>query len=101
MESQKNDPHSLRSWYKTLIALRKESDTLLWGEFELLRATDTLCAYHRTHNGETLTVVLNCCDTMQTVDYTGDLLLSSYGGKSFSGTLLPWEAVILRGEENE
>ena len=101
VESQKNDPHSLRSWYKTLIALRKENETLLWGEFELLAATDTLCAYRRSYDGKTLTVVLNCCDAMQTVDYTGALLLSSYGGKSFSGTLLPWEAVILRGEENE
>ena len=46
-------------------------------------------------------MVLNCCDAMQSVDYTGELLLSSYGGKSFSGTLLPWEAVILRGDCHE
>ena len=98
MAAQKKDPHSLRSWYKTLIALRKSSPTLLWGEFELLEATDTLCAYHRVGQGETLTVVLNCSDGVQTVDYSGELVLSSYGGAAFDGTLLPWEAVILREE---
>ena len=65
---------------------------------ELLTATDTLCAYRRIGEGETLTVVLNCCDSMQTVDFTGQPVLSSYGSKTFDGTLLPWEAVILKGE---
>ena len=96
--AQKNDPSSLRSWYKTLIALRKENPTLLWGEFELLQATDTLCAYRRIGENGTLTIVLNCSDELQTVDYTGKLVLSSYGSKLFDGTLLPWEAVIIRGE---
>ena len=95
--AQKNDPQSLRSWYKTLIALRKNSPTLLWGAFELLKATDTLCAYRRIGEGEVLTVVLNCCDTPQTVDYTGQLVISS-GSDSYNGTLQPWEAVILREE---
>jgi glycosidase len=96
--AQKQDPHSLRSWYKTLIDLRKNSPTLLWGEFELLSAADTLCAYRRVGEGETLTVVLNCCDNAQTVDYCGELVISSYANSSFDGTLQPWEAVILRGE---
>ena len=94
--AQKKDPQSLRSWYKTLIALRKSSPTLLWGEFELLEATDTLCAYRRVGEGEVLTVVLGCSDSAQTVHYSGELVLSSYGHTAFSGTLQPWEAVILR-----
>ena len=63
---------------------------------ELLKASDTLCAYRRIGDGETLTVILNCCDTPQTVDYTGQLVISSYGKTAFDGTLQPWEAVILR-----
>jgi oligo-1,6-glucosidase len=98
LAAQKDDPHSLRSWYKTLIAWRKENPTLLWGEFKLLTATDTLCAYQRVGEGETLTVVLNCCDYLQTVDYGGEVALSSYGRTTFDGTLQPWEAVILKGE---
>ena len=98
LAAQKDDPHSLRSWYKTLIAWRKDSPTLLWGEFKLLTATDTLCAYQRVGEGETLTVVLNCCDYLQTVDYGGEVALSSYGRTTFDGTLQPWEAVILKGE---
>ena len=101
MEAQKNDPNSLRSWYKTLIALRKDSPTLLWGEFRLLEAGDTLCAYQRVGEGETLTIVLNCCDQLQQTQYAGDVVLSSYGSKTFNGALLPWEAVILRGESHE
>ena len=96
--AQKKDPQSLRSWYKTLIALRKNSPTLLWGEFALLEAGDTLCAYRRVGEGEALTVVLNCSDSVQTVGYSGELVLSSYGTADFTGTLLPWEAVILREE---
>jgi oligo-1,6-glucosidase len=96
--AQKNDPQSLRSWYKTLIALRKNSPTLLWGEFELLKASDTLCAYRRIGEGEVLTVILNCCDTPQAAEYTGELVISSYGKTAFDGTLQPWEAVILKGE---
>ena len=98
VEAQKNDPNSLRSWYKTLIALRKENPTLLWGDFRLLEAGDTLCAYQRVGEDETLTIVLNCCDQMQQTQYTGDVVLSSYGSHTFNGALLPWEAVVLRGE---
>ena len=58
----------------------------------------TLCAYRRVGEGEALTVVLNCSDSVQTVDYSGELVLSSYGTADFTGTLLPWEAVILREE---
>ena len=35
---------------------------------------------------------------LQTVGYSGALVLSSYGTADFTGTLLPWEAVILREE---
>ena len=44
------------------------------------------------------TVVLNCCDYLQTADYGGEVALSSYGRTTFDGTLQPWEAVILKGE---
>lgn len=95
---QKDDPQSLRSFYKKLIALRKENSTLLWGNFQLLQAENDLCAYRRIGEGEALTIVLNCSDEPRHTDCTGELVLSSYGYQNFDGMLQPWEAVILRGE---
>lgn len=95
---QKDDPQSLRSFYKRLIALRKENSTLLWGNFQLLQAENDLCAYRRIGEGEALTIVLNCSDEPRHTDCTGELVLSSYGYQNFDGMLQPWEAVILRGE---
>lgn len=97
--AQKDDPHSLRSWYKELIALRSKTPALLHGEFRLLQATDQLAAYQRIGEDETLTILLNCSDEMQKTPYHGQTVCSSYGGTAFDGTLLPWEAVILRGVE--
>ncbi|MBQ4039514.1 MAG: alpha-glucosidase [Oscillospiraceae bacterium] len=97
LKEQKTKPDSVLNWYKKLIALRKDSEILKWGEFKLLKATDTMAAYQRIYNGEVWTVVLNCCEKAQKCEYKGELVLSNYG-KEFSGELSPWEAVILKGE---
>ena len=75
------------------------ADTTVSADTEITRANypDTVPT-DLDFGGETLTIILNCCDTMQTVDFAGQLVLSSYGSTAFDGTLLPWEAVILRGE---
>lgn len=54
-ESQKNDPHSIFSCYKALIALRKSSPALSRGDLEIPETgSDTLFALKRSYNGETL-----------------------------------------------
>lgn len=54
-ENQKNDPHSIFSCYKALIALRKSSSALSRGDLEIPETgSDTLFALKRSYNGETL-----------------------------------------------
>jgi oligo-1,6-glucosidase len=90
--AQRDDPQSLRSWYRQLIALRRATPDLRQGDYELLSSGETLSAYRRG----ALTVVLNHSDHPQRTAYTGETVLSSYGYWQFNGTLQPWEAVILR-----
>ena len=58
--SQVNDPDSVFSFYRRLVALRKEYDVFVDGAFELLYADDPdIFAYTRTTPEETLTVLCN------------------------------------------
>lgn len=78
-ESQKNDPHSIFSCYKALIALRKSSPALSRGDLEIPETgSDTLFALKRSYNGE--------------------VLLSSYDREGgYTGpNLRPYESVIFR-----
>lgn len=62
MQSQLNAPGSVRSFYKTVIALRSGSDVLKYGTFVPLLANRHVFAYRREYNGEGLTVLLNFSD---------------------------------------
>lgn len=94
--SQMDDTDSILNYYKKMIALRAGSDILLEGNFTLLAATKTLFAYRRALDGRPLTVLLNFSSKKVTSNFTGNILLSSYGRAQYDGTLQPYEAVILQ-----
>ena len=94
--AQENDPDSILSYYKELIALRRESKALRGGEFTALETGKQVFAYRRTRGSEQLTVVLNFSDKPATCIYKGSLVKSNYARRSFDGKLSPWEAVILK-----
>ena len=96
MTSQMNDPDSIRSFYKTMIALRAGSDILKFGSFAPIETKKHLFAFKRELGGRSLTVLLNFSDRIKKVPYNGDVFLSSYGRTAFDGILQPYEAVILK-----
>jgi oligo-1,6-glucosidase len=57
--SQKNEPASILSFYKELIAIRKSSSCLVYGDFIPVYANDRLILYQRKLQEETYTIALN------------------------------------------
>jgi oligo-1,6-glucosidase len=99
---QQADPDSILHFYRKMIALRAASEVLIDGSFRLLYAGRRLSAYERILNQERWTILLNFSSSERSavrfVPAGAQLILSSAGSKSFSGMLLPYEAVILRRE---
>ncbi|MDD3921108.1 MAG: hypothetical protein PHO41_08075, partial [Eubacteriales bacterium] len=99
-EAQKDDPNSVLSYYKKLIKLRSESGTLLNGDFKLMEATRTFCAYCRTWKDECILVLLNFSPNTRFVGYGGATILSTYPQrKEYDGCLWPYEGVIVKGKK--
>jgi oligo-1,6-glucosidase len=101
-ESQKNDPASILNFYKSLIALRKKTECLKFGEFVPLYADDRLMLYRRTLGDEVYTVALNFSSFIAKLPQKtatcliGAVLVSTADRTELNGTLLPWEGVLLR-----
>ena len=98
-EDQVNDPDSVYSYYKKLIALRHQHDILVYGWFEpLMEDSDQVYAYRRVLDGKTLTVALNWtdrkvpCTLMDGLE--GEELISNYPTHQ-KGVLQPYEARVI------
>ena len=104
VENQKNDPHSIYSCYKKLIALRKESPAMSKGDLEILPVdSDTLFALKRTFQNEVLLSFHNFSSEPAEIPesllpQTPNVLLSSYDRQGgYQGRFLrPYESVIFR-----
>lgn len=104
VENQKNDPHSIYSCYKKLIALRKESSAMSKGDLEILPVdSDTLFALKRTFQDEVLLSFHNFSSEPAEIPesllpQTPNVLLSSYDRQGgYQGRFLrPYESVIFR-----
>lgn len=58
--AQRDDPASLLSWYRRLVALRRESPALRTGSLTVLRGLPSaILGYERNAGGERLTVLIN------------------------------------------
>ena len=93
------DPHSIRSFYKSMIALRADSDILKFGTFRHILIKKHLFIYERELNGQSLLVMLNFSDRPRKIRQgviAGDIIMSSYNRKGFDGLLQPYEAIILK-----
>ena len=93
--AQKDDPESIRSWYKTLIAYRRDTPDLLEGEFKVIKITDQLFVYRR---GKSRLVAVNLSNKPAHMGAKGVLELSNYSKGKYTGILFPYEAVILKSE---
>ena len=97
LRSQLDDPNSIREMYKTMIALRAESEVLKAGTFEEVEISRDFFAYRRQLGEESLLVLLNLSKRDRKASFAGaSLVLSNYDREIYDGNLQPYEAVILK-----
>jgi glycosidase len=98
------DPQSILTLYRRLLALRRDCPALLIGDFVLVNVEDELLVYERRHESERLMVALNLGERLhrlQLPDWArgGRLLLSTHEDAALAehGALLlrSHEAVVL------
>ena len=94
--AQRNDPDSVLSFWKRMIALRAGNRTLLEGAFHPLVNRRGFLAWRREFEGDSLTVLLNMSGRRRRVSGLGEVLISTTGRRDFDGVLQPWEAMVIR-----
>ena len=102
---QTNDPESILSFYKKMIALRRENKGLVYGSFnEYLPENEQLFVYERVLEEERYLIIVNLTDEAATytlpteIETTWEVLLENQSGQEFqsSGTFAPYEARLYR-----
>ena len=100
-QAQVGDPDSVFSFYKRLIALRRELAVVRDGDFTLLMQDDPrVFAYLRSDGETTLLVTCNFSGEAAKLDASacsrGERLLGNYEGAGEADTLRPWETRVER-----
>ena len=93
---QENDPHSVLTYYRQLIAFRNGSETLQAGDFTELYRRDGVYAYRRNRKDESLTVVISLSAEERPNPASGAVVFSNYDRQENPPRLSPYEALILR-----
>ncbi len=96
VKRQEDDPGSVLSYYRQLIAFRNGSRVLQEGDFTELYRKNGVYAYRRACNGETLTVVISLAEGERKNPASGEVVCSNYGRETAPARLAPYEALILR-----
>ncbi|MBA2464801.1 MAG: alpha-glucosidase [Nocardioidaceae bacterium] len=102
--AQVDEPESVYTHYRRLIALRHNDPVVVHGDFTMLaREHPTLYAFTRTLGDRSLLVVANFSGDELTLDHReldgwadASLVLGNHPGKGTASVLRPWEARILR-----
>ena len=105
-EKEVNREDSVYSYYRELIRLRKESDLIVHGDFEMLCPdSEEVFAYVRTLEGKKLIVACNFTDHPAAFSLPqefegGRLLIGNYGDEAPGGILRPYEAYAVEINNN-
>lgn len=105
VDAQLNDPQSIYTFYKEMIALRKQHEVFVYGNYELLLENDpAVYAYQRTLGDSRAMVICNFGDQPQqvsleqTLEREGKLILQNYDSADevFTNemTLKPYETRV-------
>ena len=94
--AQMNDPDSIRSWYKMLVALRRQEPLISDGQIEFLyRQDDRVLAYRRFDGRQELTVLCNLtADMVELPRPVGEVLLCNYPASD--SALRPYECIAVK-----
>lgn len=103
VEAQRQDPASMLSLYRSLLALRRARPALSLGGFLPLEPAPNVLGYLRTHGGSRDAVLLNLSSSPQRLALPGaieraQVALSTHparAGRRWGSELLPDEAVVL------
>lgn len=91
VEKQLQDPNSVLRYYQELIKLRKQSDTLLRGTFELLLPEHpTVFCYTRTTESESWLVLVQLSKESTTISFPNHLDYSDWQEFPFSNNTKPF-----------
>ncbi|VXC78524.1 alpha-amylase family glycosyl hydrolase [Sphingomonas sp. AX6] len=93
--AQNDDPDSILTLYRALLALRRSEPALSVGAMTLLDAPDGVLAYERVSDGRRLSILLNLTSNAATIDWQGTPLLSTLDGDPEPGMLRANEGIIL------
>ncbi len=103
-EAEIADPNSVFHYYRRLLALRKQYEIIVYGEYELLLPEDeSIFAYTRTLGSEKLLVVCNFTEDSQAFtvpeEFAGAKYLIGNYDEAYRNdtiTLRPYEAFVLK-----
>ena len=96
VKRQEDDPGSVLSYYRKLIAFRNGSRVLQEGDFTELYRKNGVYAYRRACDGEALTVVISLAEGEWKNPASGEVVCSNYGRETAPARLAPYEALVLR-----
>lgn len=107
VKSEKNDENSVLNFYKKLIKLRKENETLIYGVYDLILEDDErIYAYTRTLNDEKFLIIGNLTDENVNYSYeeeklnSKDIVLNNYDFEEHENlkgfTLKPYECRVYK-----
>lgn len=96
VKRQEDDPGSVLSYYRQLIAFRNGSRVLQEGDFTELYRKNGVYAYRRACDGETLTIVISLAEGERKNPASGEVVCSNYGRETAPARLAPYEALVFR-----
>ena len=96
VKRQEDDPGSVLSYYRKLIAFRNGSRVLQEGDFTELYRKNGVYAYRRACDGEALTIVISLAEGERKNPASGEVVCSNYGRETAPARLAPYEALVLR-----
>ena len=93
--AQQDDPASMLTLVRALLALRRAEPALAIGAMALLDAPAGVIAYERRHDGRRLSILLNLTSSAVAYDWAGTPLLSTLDGDPAPGMLRADEGLIV------
>ncbi|KYG29310.1 alpha-glucosidase [Alkalihalobacillus trypoxylicola] len=101
VDQQLSDPHSILSYYKKMIAIRKENEGLIYGEYNLiLNDHQQVFGYTRKWKGECYLILVNMFGRAANFSFPigadAKLLLSNVDTVNHLTTLSPFEARVYK-----
>ena len=98
VKKEENEDNSILNFYKKMIRLRNESETLKFGDFEEIKSNNYVAKFLRKTKNEIFLIVVNLSKKTfkdKKLDESKEIILSNYE-KHDKNVLKPYEAIIYK-----